>query len=43
MMKNPKPMSGISAGKFDLTFKTMFPLYNNGEYIVSPEKHTFGV
>ena len=32
-MKNPKPMSGISAGKFDLTFKTMFPLYNNGEYI----------
>ena len=33
MMKNPKPMSGISAGKFDLTFKTMFPLYNNGEYI----------
>ncbi|QKF73497.1 multi-sensor domain-containing response regulator c-di-GMP phosphodiesterase, RpfG family [Aliarcobacter faecis] len=33
MMKNPRPIKGISVGRFDLTFKTMFPLYNNGEYI----------
>ena len=33
MMKNPRPLKGISVGRFDLTFKTMFPLFHNGEYI----------
>ena len=33
MIKNPRPMKGISAGRFDMTFKTMIPLYSNGKFI----------
>ncbi len=33
MIKNPKPMKGISTGRFDMTFKTMFPLYNGDEFV----------
>ncbi len=33
MIKNPRPMQTISAGRFDLTFKTMLPLYNGKEFI----------
>jgi len=33
MIKNPKPMQQVSTGRFDMTFKTMLPLYNNKEFI----------
>ena len=33
MLKNPKPKRGISTGRFDMTFKTMIPLYNGKEFI----------
>ncbi len=33
MIKNPRPMRGISTGRFDMTFKTMIPLYDNGKFI----------
>lgn len=33
MIKNPRPMRGISTGRFDMTFKTMIPLYNEGKFI----------
>ena len=33
MIKRPRPMQTISAGRFDLTFKTMVPLYNGKEFI----------
>jgi PAS domain S-box-containing protein len=33
MIKNPRPMRGISTGRFDMTFKTMIPLYNEGQFI----------
>lgn len=33
MLKNPKPTRGISTGRFDMTFKTMIPLYNGEEFI----------
>jgi PAS domain S-box-containing protein len=28
MLKEPKPMNNISTGRFDMTFKTMLPLYD---------------
>jgi len=33
MIKDPKPMQQVSTGRFDMTFKTILPLYNNGEFI----------
>ncbi len=33
MLKNPKPMRGISTGRFDMTFKTMIPLYDGDNFI----------
>ncbi len=33
MIKNPKAMSGISTGRFDMTFKTMIPLFHEGNFI----------
>jgi PAS domain S-box-containing protein len=33
MLKDPKPMQQISTGRFDMTFKTMLPLYSDGELI----------
>ena len=33
MIKDPKPKSGISTGRFDMTFKTMIPLYSGKEFI----------
>ena len=33
MIKNPKITSSISTGKFDLSFKSMVPIYNNGKFI----------
>ncbi len=33
MIKNPKPMQQVSTGRFDMTFKTMLPLYSNKEFI----------
>ncbi|MGM0518156.1 MAG: HD domain-containing phosphohydrolase [Campylobacterota bacterium] len=33
MIKNPRPMRGISTGRFDMTFKTMIPLYHENEFI----------
>jgi len=33
ILKNPKPKSVISTGRFDMTFKTMIPLYNGDEFI----------
>ncbi|TLP41150.1 PAS domain-containing protein [Arcobacter arenosus] len=33
MIKNPRPMRGISTGRFDMTFKTMIPLYDNGKFV----------
>ena len=33
MIKNPKPMQQVSTGRFDMTFKTMLPLFNKGEFI----------
>lgn len=33
MIKDPKPIRGISTGRFDMSFKTMIPLYHNDEFI----------
>jgi len=33
MLKDPKPMQQISTGRFDMTFKTMLPLYNGTQFI----------
>jgi len=33
MIENPTIMSTISVGKFDMTFKSMVPIYHNGEFI----------
>ena len=33
IIKEPKITSSISTGKFDMTFKTMVPLYKNGVFI----------
>ena len=33
MIKTPKPMNTISVGKFDMTFKTIYPVYNDGKFI----------
>ena len=33
MLKNPRIHSSISVGIFDMTFKSMVPLYHNGEFI----------
>lgn len=33
MLKDPKPMQQISTGRFDMTFKTMMPLYNGTQFI----------
>ncbi len=33
MLKDPKPMQQISTGRFDMTFKTMLPLYNGSEFV----------
>ncbi len=33
MLKNPKPMQQISTGRFTMSFKTMQPLYHEGELI----------
>ncbi len=33
MIQNPKVTSSISVGKFDLTFKSMIPLYDNEKFI----------
>ncbi len=33
MIKSPKPMKGISTGRFDMTFKTMIPLFYEGRFI----------
>lgn len=33
MIQNPKPMYNISTGRFDMTFKTILPLYDNEKFI----------
>lgn len=33
MIKSPQAMQGVSTGRFDMTFKTMLPLYSEGEFI----------
>jgi diguanylate cyclase (GGDEF)-like protein len=33
MLKEPKPFNAISIGKFDLTSKSMIPLYHEGKFI----------
>jgi len=33
MIQDPKPMNHISTGKFDMTFKTMIPIYDNKNFI----------
>ncbi|MFA6197173.1 MAG: EAL domain-containing protein [Sulfurimonas sp.] len=33
MIKKPQVISSISVGKFDLTFKSMVPIYDNGKFI----------
>ncbi|MDO8453940.1 MAG: diguanylate cyclase, partial [Sulfurimonas sp.] len=33
MIRDPKIISSISVGKFDLTFKSMVPIYSNGKFI----------
>lgn len=33
MIKSPKTMSTISVGKFDMTFKSMVPIYDNNTFI----------
>ena len=33
MIKNPQPMQGISTGRFDMTFKTMLPLFHQNEFV----------
>lgn len=37
MIKNPKMSAVISAGKFDMTFKSMVPIYDEGRFIGSIE------
>lgn len=37
MIESPKVISSISTGKFDLTFKSMVPIYHKGEFIGSLE------
>lgn len=37
MIKNPHVISSISAGLFDITFKSMVPIYKNGNFIGSIE------
>lgn len=33
MINDPKPMKQVSTGRFDMTFKTMLPLYHNEKFI----------
>ena len=33
MIKDPKPMQQVSTGRFDMTFKTILPLYYKNEFI----------
>ena len=33
MLIDPKPMNQISTGRFDMTFKTIIPVYNSGIFI----------
>jgi len=33
MIQNPKPMQNISTGRFDMTFKTMMPLYYKNSFL----------
>jgi PAS domain S-box-containing protein len=33
MLENPKPMQNVSTGRFDMTFKTILPLFNKGEFV----------
>jgi PAS domain S-box-containing protein len=33
MIENPRPMQTISTGRFDMTFKTMLPIYHNDQFI----------
>ena len=33
MIKNPRPMNNISTGRFDMTFKTMIPLYSGKKFL----------
>jgi len=33
MIKNPKPMNQISTGKFDMTFRSIKPLYYEGKFV----------
>jgi PAS domain S-box-containing protein len=33
MINDPKPMKNISTGRFDMTFKTMLPLFKDKEFI----------
>ena len=33
MLKDPKPMNRISTGRFDMTFKTIIPIYNDNKFI----------
>jgi len=33
MIKNPKIQSTISVGRYDMTFKSMIPIFNNNEFI----------
>ncbi len=33
MIRTPKVISSISVGKFDFTFKSMVPIYDNGKFI----------
>ena len=34
MIKNPREMSTISAGRFDMTFKTMLPIYDKNKNFI---------
>ena len=33
MIKEPKVMTSISTGKYDMTFKAMVPIYDNEKFI----------
>ena len=33
MIEKPQIMSTVSIGRFDMTFKSMVPVYNNGKFI----------
>ncbi len=33
MIKNPRAMNNVSTGRFDMTFKTILPLYDDGNFI----------